>query len=71
MHFVQDGAVVSYICTANVGFTPIADSTIILGGSVKADGSIIDKMQGEISDFRVYEKVMDEAEIKAYLEVTA
>lgn len=71
MHFVKGGTVVSYNCTSNVGFTPIADSSIILGGCVKEDGSIIDKMQGEISDFRVYEKVMDEAEIKAYLEVTA
>lgn len=67
MHFLKDGAVTSYNCTANAEFTPIADSSLILGGCIKADGVVFDYMSGTINDFSVYERVLSSDDINNYL----
>lgn len=70
MYFVKDGAVEEFVCGSNNDFIPISDSSIMLGGCIKADGTVIDYMEGEISDFRVYERVLTADEIGNYLEVS-
>ncbi len=70
----SDGAT-EYTTTGSINGTYMLDeridTSIVLGGSLNADGSVANYCPSGVTlhDFRIYKKVMSEAERNAYLEV--